>query len=473
MKRPLLIIFFVLSLSRTALAQFEATWRQGTGEPRHYDVLADQENWGFLADPSLREDYMDPIKYIRLRGDDDDWYLSIGGEIRFAWEQVGNDNFGQSKIMNGYWLQRYMIHADTHYGKHFRSFIELKSGLESFRVGGSRPIDEKKLDFLAAFFEVGTEHNKNWVVLRVGRQELNYGSGRVVSVREGPNVRQSFDGIKLRGGIGPWQVDGFAVRPDTDKPGFFDNSPNHQVGFWGIYATRALRHSVSIDLYYLGLSRKNATFNRGTAEELRHTLGVRLWRPISTTKNAWDFDTEGIWQFGTFGSDGIRAWSVASDSGYSFPGKALKPRFELKADVSSGDNPNSHNLGTFNPIFPLGNYFGVIATTGPGPVNFMDLHPSMQLHLSQSVTLTPDWVVQWRESLRDGVYTVPGTLLRAAGNSGGRFVGDRPGAQLRWQIDRHFWLQGDYGVFYAGSFLKDTQPGRNLNYWELWAGYKF
>jgi len=44
---------------------------------------------------------------------------------------------------------------------------------------------------------------------------------------------------------------------------------------------------------------------------------------------------------------------------------------------------------------------------------------------------------------------------------------------LRCQIDRHFWTQEDYGVFYAGQFLKQTEPGRNLNYWELWARYKF
>ncbi len=32
------------------------------------------------------------------------------------------------------------------------------------------------------------------------------------------------------------------------------------------------------------------------------------------------------------------------------------------------------------------------------------------------------------------------------------------------------WFQADYGIFYAGRFLKETQPGRNLNYWALWAG---
>ena len=37
--------------------------------------------------------------------------------------------------------------TDWHFGKHFRAYVELKSGLESFRNGGPRPIDEKRLDF--------------------------------------------------------------------------------------------------------------------------------------------------------------------------------------------------------------------------------------------------------------------------------------------------------------------------------------
>ena len=45
--------------------------------------------------------------------------------------------------------------------------------------------------------------------------------------------------------------------------------------------------------------------------------------------------------------------------------------------------------------------------------------------------------------------------------------------EARWQVDRHIWAQADYGIFYAGKFLKETQPGRNLNYWALWVGYKF
>lgn len=438
---------------------------------RNYDLLRENEDWSFLKNPLCRQDFWDPVKYVPLGSAD--WYLTLGGEIREALERVGNDNWGKQDYWNTFLLQRYMFHTDWHLGKHFRVFVQLKSGLEDFRRGGPRPIDEKKLDFEAAFFEVGTGGKRNWIVLRVGRQELNYGSGRLVSVREGPNVRQSFDGLKIRSKAGAWNIDAWAVRPDLDKFGFFDNVPDHESAFWGIYATRPWRDRLSIDTYYLGIDRKEATFQRGAATELRHTIGARLWRPISTNERDWDCDYEGVWQFGSFGSDNIRAWTFASDTGYSFPNAPLKPRLSAKSDISSGDNPRTNTLGTFNPLFPIGNYFGVLADTGPGPVNFIDVHPKLQMQLSHAVSVSTDLVAQWRESIYDGVYAVPGFLLVPANGSRARFVGYRPGVEARWQINRHAYLQADYGVFYAGQFLKEDSPGRNINYMEFWAGYKF
>src|SRR5580693_9311619 len=311
---------------------------------RTYNLLRENDDWSFLVDPSLRSDFWDPIKYIPLGCDA--CYVSLGGEIRLAFEQVGNDNWGKQPYMNAFLLQRYMLHSDWHLGENFRIFVELKSGLEDFRAGGPRPIDEKRLDFEAAFVEIGNTHKKNWAILRLGRQELNYGSGRLVSVREGPNVRQSFDGFKIRSKLDAWHIDAFAVRPDLDKPGFFDNVPDPHTGFWGVYATRPLARGMSLDTYYLGIDRAAFTYDRGTAPEVRHSLATRLWRPVATASPAWDCDYEGVWQFGSFGSANIRAWTLASDTGYRFPTAPLKPRVSLKVDTSSGDHPKSNTLGT-------------------------------------------------------------------------------------------------------------------------------
>jgi len=454
-------------------------WSAGPVAPdRTYRLLPSDEDWSFLRDPALRQDFWDPIKYIRLRDDVDDWYASVGGEVREAWERIGNDNWGQQPIQNAFFLQRYMAHVDVHYGKHFRTFVQLKSGIETFRYGGPRPIDEKRLDFEAGFLDVCAGGERDWIAFRAGRQELNYGSGRLVSVREGPNVRQSFVGFKIMSQVGPWHIDGFAVRPDFDRFGFFDNSPDNQTGFWGIYSTRPLRRNVSMDLYYLGINTKQTTYQRGTAHELRHTLGARLWRPIAEKRPGWDFDYEANWQFGSFGSANIRAWNLASITGYKMPTLPLKPRFSLRADTTSGDNPRTNTLGTFNALFPVGNYFGILQDTGPGPINFIDVQPRVEAVVPHNVSVMAVLLLYWRHSLHDGVYGLsgppfPGSLIRASGNSLARFVGYQPGVEARWQIDRHAYLQADYGIFFAGPFLRQTMPGQNLNWLSFWAGYKF
>jgi hypothetical protein len=83
-----------------------------------YHLLREDDDWIFLADPLLadrpeRHDFWDPIKYIPLRSDRQGWFLSMGGEAREMWEQIGNDNWGQQPFMNGYFDERYILTFTT------------------------------------------------------------------------------------------------------------------------------------------------------------------------------------------------------------------------------------------------------------------------------------------------------------------------------------------------------------------------
>jgi hypothetical protein len=55
------------------------------------------------------------------------------------------------------------------------------------------------------------------VLLRLGRQELNYGGMRILTFRDGPNVRQSFDAAPARIRPGAWKIDAFYA-PRRDLP---------------------------------------------------------------------------------------------------------------------------------------------------------------------------------------------------------------------------------------------------------------
>jgi hypothetical protein len=215
-----------------------------------------EEDWRFLFDPAKRDDFWDPIKFIPL-SEDRNVFLSFGGEIRETYERFHNTNFGLSPDdPDGYLLQRYLLHVDLHAGQRFRFFGELDSSLENGRIGGPRPLDEDKLDVHQGFLEFLAFKPKenSSLILRIGRQELAFGSGRMIDLVEGPNVPLSFDGFRLAWNSPVWQVDGFATRPVQIKPGVFDDPPQHDFAFWGVYAAHSLDQTrrTTLDFYYLG-----------------------------------------------------------------------------------------------------------------------------------------------------------------------------------------------------------------------------
>jgi hypothetical protein len=444
----------------------------GKPEPA-YKKSRQDEDWGFLQDPQKRSDFFDPIKYIPMR-DEDGWYLSFGGDIRERYEMEDHPWWGHgpgSTDYGGYDLQRYLAHGDAHLDGHVRFFGEIESSLEYGRNGGPRPIiDEDQLNLHQAFFDLNLNPtNDSAFRLRIGRQELSFGSQRLVSIREEPNVRQSFDGARLTLFSHQWQVDGFATKWVITNPGIFDDAEAPET-FWGVYAVRpwTLLPDGTVDVYYLGLDRSDAKFARGTAREIRHSIGTRL----SGHGAAWDYNDEAVLQWGSFGPGDIRAWTIASDTGYTLRDLGLRPRLGLKADVTSGDrHPTDPTLGTFNPLFPKGSYFGEIALIAPA--NHMDLHPSIDLKLGTAWTITPECVFFWRQSLNDGIYRPPEILVEPAGASRSRFVGTQPSIQAQWHINRHYSVTANYTHFFVGPFLRDAKLAENINYVTTFINYTF
>lgn len=441
-------------------------------EPPAYQKLRYDENYLYLRDPAKRSDLWDPIKYLPLNNEGD-WYLSLGGEARERYEFYNNYRWNPASLDDdGYLLQRYLLHADLHLGPSLRVFSQLQASLEDWREGGPRGTDEDRLDVHQFFVDlrlpVHVAENDR-ITLRVGRQELMYGSQRLISVRESPNIRRAFDAVRLLTHFGDLHVDAFLARPVEDDPGSFDDWGDDDTKFWGVYASHPfpLLAGASVDLYYLGLDRPDATFVQDTSEEQRHSVGGRLFGK----HGAWDYNLEGVFQWGSFGSGDIIAWTVASDTGYTFEGIACTPRVGLRADVISGDtSPTDNTLGTFNALFPRGAYFGEIALIGPA--NLLDVHPSLELHLTKSVTISADWDFFWRYSTDDGLYDNGGNVIRGADGSA-RFIGHQPSIGMEWQIERHTTFSVVYSHFFAGNFIEESGPSADVDFVGAWVQYRF
>src|SRR5262249_9651000 len=129
--------------------------------------------WSSLEDDSQNTAWLDRLKYIPLRGNDN-WFFTIGGELREKFELLDKPNFGAGfEDKNGHFLQRYLLSSDFHLGSRVRVFTEVQSGLENGRNGGPRPTDLDRLDLHQAFIDwkILSSRSRS-LTIRVGRQEL-------------------------------------------------------------------------------------------------------------------------------------------------------------------------------------------------------------------------------------------------------------------------------------------------------------
>src|SRR5262249_5235155 len=121
--------------------------------PPPYQQQRYDEDWSYLKDQEQRSDLLDRLKYIPLN--DRGWYVSLGGEARWRYDYFNEFAFGAGpQDKNGYWLQRYLLHADWHLGKRVRVFTQLQSGIENGRNGGPRLTDDDRLEIHQAFVDL-------------------------------------------------------------------------------------------------------------------------------------------------------------------------------------------------------------------------------------------------------------------------------------------------------------------------------
>jgi hypothetical protein len=401
---------------------------------------------------------------------------------------------------NGYYLMRYMLHGDLHLGQTVRVFAQLRSGIEIGKDALVSGADRDELGINQLFIDIKFPLGEmgNSLTLRAGRQELHYGMGRLLTIREGPNNRQGWDGLRGILRRDNWRIDAFyALRV---KDGFYaldDRTLDDQM-IWGVYATTWLGFlpGSGLDVYYMGDAVKKAYFTRtgsgyfqdfvqGIGNEVRNSLGVRFFGG----RGPLDWDMEYIFQVGQNQGNALWAYSLSIGGGYTVPALPASPRFTLGLDFVSGDRSDlDGDLQTFRPIVFRGNYSGEAAFLQLS--NIIKVHPGVDLHLRQDMYLYLDFPLFWRMSAGDGLYSPGGFLVAGPipsnqlvfvdpqGNEvvlpqiTERYVGFQPSIQYTWQITQYLMFNVSYAHFVSGAFLKKAGRG-DADFGAVWFTYKF
>lgn len=432
-------------------------------------------NWFNLKTNGLPE--LLPLRW----GDPDEIAFDLGGEGRWRWERFHSDLWGaRPDDEDGAWLSRYMLHGDLRVTEKFRLFGQLQSSLVNDKQAPLRPVDEDQLDVHQAFGEFASDWGANsaWR-LRAGRQELHYGSGRLLTLREGPNVRLSFDAAVLRYARSGFSVDLLAGTPvESDRGTFDDDWLRTERSIWGAYATLQLsganpQAGAALDIYYLGVRNENAAFFESVGLEQRHTIGARLFG----RRGIWDWNIEAIGQVGDFtpnstgrGGD-LLAGAFSFDAGLTLT-LPWRTRLGLKSDIITGDrNSGDGDLQTFNPLYPRGSYFGDIGLIGPA--NLIVVLPTLRTYFTPTLFFDLYGGGFWRQSTGDGVYGGAGNRLRGPGGSDERFIGSQINSLVGWTISRNLYLELNYAHLFAGDFLAATGPSEDVDYFAATMAFRF
>jgi len=423
-----------------------------------FKPLRFDENYEVLQKDTVQKNWYKTMKYLPLSSSGKT-FISFGGEIRYQYFYAKNEKWGDDPVDNdGYILNRFLLHADIHASKYFRAFVQLQSSNANSRIDPS-PVDSDPLEVHQGFIDINLFSEKNkQLIFRAGRQELSYGSQRLVAVRDGPNNRQSFDAVKAIFSFNNFRSDLFYSHYVVAQDGIFDDYSNKKRQFWGSYfVINKIPALKNIDLYYLGYERANSNFDDASGKELRHSVGTRIWGKYEE----WRYDAEAVYQFGAIDSKDIKAWTVSLNNGYRFTSVVLHPELGFKVELISGDKTKGDTqLNTFNPLFPRGAYFGLASVIGPS--NLVDFHPSISFELSKNIDWVIDYDMFWRYSSEDGIYGPNTAMIYPGDSTTAKEIGKQLESEIIYQPNQYLYLRVEATWFKAGDFLKAASAGKNM-----------
>lgn len=416
------------------------------------------ENWGVLADPCVAPAPLDGLKYIPLDAGGTS-YLSLGAGLRERYEHIDAPLYGAGSAQaDGYTIQRANLHADLRLGSYVQVFGQLVDA-RAFRKKALAPPDADKLDVEQLFVAVAVPTPDGAVKFRAGRQEMAFDLQRFIAVRDGPNVRQSFDGLWADWEHGPWRLLGYATQPVQNRSEErFDDYSNGHTTLNGVRLERQGLGPGDLSGYYSRYRRDDARFLDAAGAERRNVYDLRY---NGKTGQA-DWDVEGMLQKGRVGTRRVSAWALGSIAGYTFAQRPWAPRVGVQFDMASGDrHAGDGALGTFNPLFANGYYFSLAGLTGYS--NLVHLKPSVTVKPLAALSVTTALGLQWRQTTGDAVYVqnmmgVP----RTAGN-GSRWTGAYAQLRADWMVTRNVTASLEAVHFQVGQSLRDA-GGRDADY---------
>ncbi|MEN0063298.1 MAG: alginate export family protein [Myxococcota bacterium] len=393
-------------------------------------TLRAEEDWGPFGESGGAlegQRPLDRLKYLPLGADA---YLTLGGQARIAYELYVNENLGiVPQDDSGSLVIRHMGHLNLRINDHYRVFAQYKTAAELGRDTGPLAVQQNGFDVHQGFIEAatGTRSSPIRLGMRLGRQELRYGAGRIVDVRDGTANRRSFDAVRGRIRGRRFNVDVLAALEVSLQSGSFDDGVpedgSPRTRFWGGVAEFAPSDARGFDVYYFGVDQDTLVYAEGSGDELRHSVGARFFQTSGRVRP----DIEAIGQWGSFTADGvatplmIRSYAIEGLVSFRLSESGWRPDLQVGTGYVSGDGQRDDGiLGTHRAPFPNLRFAGATSFIGPG--NGYGANVRFVVSPNRKSQLQLIYRAFSRASVSDFTYTSFGVPQRAS-DSQARYVG--------------------------------------------------
>ena len=405
----------------------------------------------YLDKPDNTEcDFYDPVKRMRLGND---FLLSIGGQswVRGMYEY--NSRLGTRN--NDYLLDRQRLYGDLWYQDRVRLFVEGIAAFTGPQGLAPLPIDDTGFDFINLFVDLklGDVWSKP-AYLRVGRQELQFGSQRLISPLDWANTRRTFQGVNVLRTGENWDFNAFWVQPVATNPNQLDWA-RQQQDLSGVFATYKPKKGTTVDLYDLVTTNNSTVVQRGIqrGNSTINTMGARY----AGDENSVLFDFESALQLGRLGGENVVAGMATAGLGYNWKCLPWNPTLWAYYDYASGDNtPGRKGNNTFNQLFPFGHYYLGWADA-VGRQNIHDVSAHLYLYPRNWLTLNVQYHNFHLASSRDALYNAAGNVSRYdPTGKAGKDVGNEIDTIVNFHVSKHTDVLVGHAYLFAGDYIKKT-----------------
>ena len=383
----------------------------------------------------------------------DCWIYDLGGQYRARYHSERNHRgVGLTGVDDDFLLHRVRLFANLEIGDRFRVYAEYLDAESNYENFTPRAIEVNRSDMLNLFVDMKLYDGcRGDLKFRVGRQELLYGSERLISPLDWANTRRTFDGAKFFWQGEDWNIDFFYTKPVIVDRHNFDSSDENQE-FFGTWATYKAVKNNTFDFYALQFNNSNIPAGRVRGFQ-QTTLGSR-WLG---SEDAWLWDLEGGVQFGdnTDGSSksaGFATAGLGRKLDERFP--CWKPTLWGFYDWSSGDDARGRGNG-FNHQFPLAHkYLGFMDLFGRSNIQSPNVLLTMQPR--EKVKLLLWYYYYFLSNGNDTPYNVTMSAFNAANAPASRDLGQELDAIVTYSINPRMEILFGYSHFFAGQYYKTT-----------------